>query len=142
MRLSTKKPTGRPMRSNHRVTDLATFQALDSLPSELRREVCFAARVWDAVDVLALYNGAARRNGHASAVGWLRASIHAGDEQDVAQFAFRHQLKHGYALPHLAAEASILRYQPPRRARASRSQRGVQPRLRSAWQGSERLLPV
>src|SRR5580658_9525746 len=99
-------------RSNHR-TDLSTFEALDELPPALFREVCFAARVWDAKDILALYRDARRTRGDEGAIRWLAASIEGGDEADVIDFGWKFQMKHKMPLPHLAAEASILRYLEP-----------------------------
>jgi hypothetical protein len=125
-------------RSNHR-TDLTTFKALDDLPPALFREVCFAARVWDAKDILALYQDAKRKRGTDAAIAWLTASIEGGDEADVLDFAFKYQLRHKMPLPHLAAQATILRYLPPVAGR--RMGRPADRRVRAAWVASERLMP-
>lgn len=129
-------------RSNHRRTDPTTFAALDALPPELYREVTFAARVWDAIDILALYKDARDRNSHEYAVGWLAASIQMGDEQDVLAFGRIHFARHRYALPHLGAEATILRYVPPVGVRRQYLPPGKSPRVKAAWAASERLMPV
>jgi hypothetical protein len=125
-------------RSNHRKTDLTTFDALDQLPAELYREVTFAARVWDATDVLALYKG---RGSTQEAINWLAASIQAGDEADVIDFAWKYRMKHKTPLPHFAAEATILRYETPVGVRRMALHRGAAPRVKAAWQAAERLLP-
>src|ERR1700679_3042794 len=99
------------MPSNHRQSDYKTFAALDKLPSPLFREVCFANRVWDAPEILSLYETAVRDKGKPFAIRWLTDSIRAGDEQDVLNFAWKYQLKYKSELPHLAAGATILRFQ-------------------------------
>ena len=127
-------------RSNHR-TDLTTFAALDELPPALFREVCFAARVWDAKDILAFYRDARRTRGDEGAIRWLAASIEGGDEADLMEFGWRFQMKWKMPLPHLAAEASILRYLPPVRGRRLSPGRGADRRVRAAWAATERLMP-
>lgn len=133
--------------TNHRRFELPppevikTFEALDDLPVDLRREVCFAARVWDAPMVLNLFRQNKRGRGETETVRWLIASIQAGDEQDLRDFAFQHQLKYKQPLPHYAAEATILRFQPPVQLRHARSRRAVPLHVRAAWRSSERLMP-
>ena len=127
-------------RSNHR-TDLSTFAALDALPPELFREIGFSARVWDAPTILDLYTGAQKARGHNGAVGWLIASMRYADEQDVFDFGFKYQTRYKSPLPHLAAEASVLRYQEPVGVRRMVLHRGARPKVKAAWAASERLLP-
>ena len=127
-------------RSNHR-TDLSTFAALDQLPPELFRAVAFGARVWDAPTILALYNNARRTRGDEGAIAWLAASIEGGDEADVIDFGWKFQTKYRIPLPHLAAEASILRYLEPVAGRRIGLGRGADRRVRAAWQSTERLMP-
>ena len=127
------------VKSNHR-TDLKTFAALDKLPSPLFREVCFASRVWDAPEILDLYQSAFRDRGKKFAIEWLTASIHAGDDQDVLSFAWRFEMKYKRPLPHLAAGASILRFRPAVKGPSYRL-RTTDVRRKAAWRASERLLP-
>src|SRR5271156_713094 len=94
--------------TNHRKFDLPppevikTFEALDEMPPDLRQEVCFAARVWDAPMVMDLYRQNKRGRGESETIRWLTASIQAGDEQELRDFAFQYQLKHKCPLPHYA----------------------------------------
>ena len=127
--------------SNHRKSNFETFRDLDRLPAELYREVCFAARVWDATTVRDIYQGAVRSRGKNGAIRWLVASIQAGDEQDVINYAFQYQLKYGTPLPHMAAEATILRFEESRGVRPQMPPRGLPARTRRAWQSSDSLMP-
>lgn len=121
--------------------DLKAFEALDDLPPELRREVCFAARVWDATLVADIYAKNKQNRGVAGTITWLIASIHGGDEGDLRDFAFKHQRKYGKPLPCYAAEATILRYQPPVNTHQARARRAIPLDRRDAWRSSERLMP-
>lgn len=127
------------MKSNHR-TDLATFEALDQLPPELFREVCFANRVWDAPQILDLYRDATRARGKSGAITWLRDSIHAGDEQEIMNFSWKYQTRYKHPLPHFAANATILRFCPAVHGPEYRLRTG-DIRRKAAFRSSERLLP-
>jgi hypothetical protein len=132
-----------PRATNHLAAkiDPKTFEALDDLPAELRREVCFAARIWDAVLVADIFGKNKQRMGNAGTITWLIASIQAGDESDLRDFAAKHQRKYGKPLPCYAAEATILRYQPPVNTHHARSRRAIPLGRRDAWRSSERLMP-
>ncbi len=119
----------------------ATFAALEHLPLILRMEICFAARAWDAVDMLGQYRPAAQRMGAEDATGWLIASIRAGDEQAARQFGTTYAQRYRQTLPHLGANATILRYRPVRGMRRYQVPRSAPPRVRAAFVASERLLP-
>jgi hypothetical protein len=71
----------------------------------------------------------------------LAASIEGGDEADVIDFGWKFQMKYRMPLPHLAAEASILRYLEPVARRRAGLGRGADRRVRAAWVASERLMP-
>lgn len=133
-----------PRASNHRKADLKTFQALDAMPSPLRQEVCFAARVWDATMIEEIYQDklSTTRWGRDETISWLVKSIEHGDEQELLGFAHQHLMKHRYPLPHLAAEATILRFQPAIGVRSGKARRAVPLDVRAAWRSSERLMPV
>jgi hypothetical protein len=45
-------------------------------------------------------------------------------------------------LPHVAADATILRYQPPAHPKRYRHLGNMPKLLRKAWQASDRLMPV
>lgn len=60
------------------------FAALDALPAELRHEVMFAATMWEAPYVLALYKRAERDIGRDRAIDWVRWSIVASDESTLS----------------------------------------------------------
>jgi hypothetical protein len=129
--------------SNHLATkiNLNVIEALDDLPAELRREVCFAARVWDACVVADIYGKNKQRMGKAGAISWLIASIHGGDRDDLRDFASKYRAKYGKPLPCYAAEATILRYRPPVNAHHARTRRAIPLDSRDAWRSSERLMP-
>lgn len=127
--------------TNHLKADPKTFEALDDLPSELRRAVCFAARVWDAVMVADIYTKNKQTRGNAGTITWLVASIQGGDRDDLRDFASKYRTKYGKPLPHYAAEATILRYQPPVNTHNARARRGIPLGRRDAWRSSERLMP-
>jgi hypothetical protein len=120
---------------------LEGFAALDNLPEELCREVCFAARLWDPVLVLRAYGDTVRFRTHESVIEWLTISLHDMDEQDISRFAGDFRLRYRLEWPHHAAQATVLRYQPPVGVRPMRLRGGVNPRVRAAWEASERLLP-
>ncbi len=128
------------MRSNHR-TDFETFKALDGLPPPLFREICFASRVYDAIELSDLYKQAVRDRGKAFAIAWLTKSIRGMDDQDLLSFAWKFQTRYKMPLPHLAANASILRFMPSAGTKVYRVPRGAEPRVKRAFQSSERLLP-
>lgn len=129
------------MSSNHLRTDLKTFQALDALPPPLFRAVCFAARVWDATDIMAIYNDNLRHRPAPAVIDWLDASIQAGDEEDLRRFGQVFRAKYKRPLPHLGAEATILRFTEPGGTKLRRAPRALPREVRAAWQASERLLP-
>ncbi len=133
------------MKTNHRTLDrkalLENIERLDELPTDLRQSVCFAARVWDPSVVANIYRDAIRSRGKVGAARWLIASIEAGDESDVIDYAIQYQMKYGQPLPHLAAEATILRFQPPINGHVARHKPRLAPWLRAAWISSERLMP-
>ena len=128
--------------SNHRGVDPRTWPALEDLPPELYQEVCFAARVYDAVDMLRLYKEARADIGPALAVRWLTDSIRSFDDRDLRQFAAAYRRRYGIALPHLAADATILHYRPPAGPKRRRLRHGIPLRSRSAWNASQRLMPI
>lgn len=126
--------------SNHLRPDPATFDILETLPASLRQEICFAARVWDAVIVRDIYKREIRKRGYADTVGWLSASIRAEDETDIVHFGERYRRRYGQPLPHLGAGASVLRYLPPARPKRH-AMRCASAQARAALAASGRLLP-
>ena len=131
--------------SNHLAFDRKAMQALfraqDALPPDLVREMCFAARVWDASNVSDIYQGAVKRRGEKATIRWIAASIEAGDEQDVQHYGMQFRQRYGFPLPHIAAQATILRFRPVVDARIGKRVRKVPLSLRAAWRATERLMP-
>lgn len=101
---------------------------MDKLPERLRHELAFASRVYDATELLPLYERARRSNGQGSAIDWLVASIHHNDEQDVMPC-------------HRAARATILRFHLVERRTRGMSVRGCDVARRVALASSAKLLP-
>lgn len=130
-----------PLASNHLKADPKTFEALDDLPPELRREVCFAARVWDAVFIADVYKKNKQDKGKSGTITWLVASIQGGDRDALRDFAAKYRAKYKHPLPCYAAEATILRYQPPANTHNPRTRRAIPLDRRVAWRSSERLMP-
>ena len=123
-------------------TKLVNLEIIDRMPKDLRREICFAARVWQASDVLALYNQAKPQMGHNAAVQWIASSIRHGDEQDLMHLSWNYKKRYGVPLPHVAADATCLEYRPSLGISSQRRVRGMSGRARRAWDSSERLMPV
>jgi hypothetical protein len=118
------------------------FEALDDLPDQLRQEVCFSARLWDATMVRELFQKNIYLRGRQGSINWLVASIHAGDEQDLSEFAGKYRMRYGVPLPHTAASATILRYTPVVRTGKAIHQRHIIPlRSRTAWREAQALMP-
>jgi len=117
----------------------ATFTALDALPESLRRAVMFSAFVWETPDVLDQFRRAARAKSREWATDWMIASIAAADTQAVRERAAQYRSRYGRPYPHVAADATILGYLPPRGGRRYRLA-GGSARVRAAWAASERLM--
>jgi hypothetical protein len=127
--------------SNHRKTDLRTFKALDDLPPELMRGICFANTVWEADYLRDIYQREVKNRGDKATIQWLMASIEGGDEQEVQTYGARFRRSYGYALPHIAAQATIIRFRPVAERRLGKRVRKVPLQLRAAWRATERLMP-
>lgn len=131
--------------TNHLRVDKATFNAnlmaLDTMPPDLRREICFANIVYDAVDVSKVYRERVENMGKKPTIRWLCASIQGGDDWDLQKFGQQFRARYHIPLPHIAAGATILRYQPPVEARNAHRRVVVPLRVRSAWRSTERLMP-
>ena len=135
------RPRGNGL-NGYTTTANPTFDALAELPQSVRQEICFAYRVWDAIVVRDIYRNTAQQRGAGYAADWLIASIQAADEQEAVSFGRAYLARYRIELPHLAAGATILRYQPPVGGRSMRLSRGAEPRVRAAWAASARLLPA
>ena len=118
-----------------------TFEALDDLPPELFREIGFAARVWDAIYLREVFEKNKNVRGRTGTINWLIASMQAGDEQDLREFGAKYRARYKSALPHLGAQATILRFFPPIPPRVGRRPVRIPLRSRKAWQATERLMP-
>jgi hypothetical protein len=126
---------------NHLGPKAETFRAMEALPIELYWEICFAARVWDAVDVLKHYRNSLRLNGEEYAIQAMRHMIWNGDEQAAERYADFYWHKYGIAWPHHAAQATILTFQESAGTKKLRLHASATPRIKAAWAASERLLP-
>ena len=135
------RPRGNGL-NGYTTTANPTFDALAELPQSVRQEICFAYRVWDAIVVRDIYRNTAQQRGADYAADWLIASIQAADEQDVVDFGRTYRARYRIELPHLAAGATVLRYQPPVGTRSMQLRRGAEPKVRAAWAASSRLLPA
>lgn len=119
----------------------ANFKVLDYLPQELRREICFAARIYDAVTVDGLYRQAIKDIGVKAAMRWIIASIQGMDDRELFDYAHKYLLKYKQPLPHFAAGATIIRYRPPVERRNAKRIRKIPLNVQAAWRSSERLMP-
>ena len=122
-------------------TKAAAFAALDDLPPDLFREICFAARLWDASVVRELYLKRKQFTGEREAIDWMTVSIKTLDEDDLRGFANGFYRRYRLPLPHVGAEATILRFVPVSPPKRIRLRHGLPLRSRAAWKATERLMP-
>lgn len=84
--------------------ELAVFE---QFPPSIRHALNETTIKVNSLSIVEYYNWAVR-NGHGSAK--VVQKVHELEANDLAVFAGRHRARHGYVLPHVAADATILRY--------------------------------
>jgi hypothetical protein len=119
-----------------------TFIPYAQLPAPIRHEIAFASRVYEAADILAQYRPAAQARGADWAIGWMTESIRAADEHAAREFGTIYRQRYGRPLPHVAADATILRFMPARGVVRQAVPRFSSAAVRAAFRASERLMPA
>lgn len=90
-----------------RENEMACF---DALPPPLRDLVRLNATNLSAGSVLNYLGSIARQAGPGQAVAITARKLVGLEANEISVFAGEHKSKHGYDLPHMAARASVLRY--------------------------------
>jgi hypothetical protein len=109
-RLGDNAKTPREEADSTQAEEEATFERL---PPQLRRALCDAVIDFSAVEILASYNQQALRVGPARATHRILIELRQNEQDEIEEFAAEHLAQHGYALPHVAAGATILRSRGP-----------------------------
>ena len=86
------------------------WEAYEDLPAPIRSALAESTLDWGAVEILGWYCEVGSYEGASRAEASILRMLCRNEETEIAEFARLHLHAHGYALPHHAAGASILRY--------------------------------
>lgn len=101
-------------------TDAATFAAFDALPLTVRRALAEGVNFFCPVTVLEDFEALAASVGSIRATAQVLAKIKRSEGAEMGWFAVAYEKAHGRPYPHLAADATILRYDEAQRVRGRR----------------------
>ena len=87
-----------------------SWKAFDALPPSVRAALADGVVPWNPVQVLAIHNKMLKNNvSPMRAEMWSVKQVESSDTHDVLLFSREHKRRFGFASPHVAAGASILR---------------------------------
>lgn len=88
----------------------AGFHRFDRLPKPVRRRLHELAVTFDPVPIGKWWDESIGQAPYKQRLAYLLKSLRDAEKRDLIAFAHQYRARYGFVLPHVAAQATILRY--------------------------------